>query len=79
MVVCQQTPRRSGVRTLTQAGNVSPEAGLQSSPVGTQLGSRGGAVLVDEASESVSALDAGSGRMHDVQLPSERIGRLEIE
>jgi hypothetical protein len=45
----------------------------------SQLGSRGGAVFVDESAESVSALDEGRGGVWDLQLPSRRFGRLEIE
>jgi hypothetical protein len=44
-----------------------------------KLGSRGGAVFVDESAESVSALDEGCGRVRDLRLPSQRIGSLEIE
>jgi hypothetical protein len=44
-----------------------------------KLGSRGGAVFVDESAESVSALDEGCGRVRDLQLRSQGIGRLEIE
>jgi hypothetical protein len=34
---------------------------------------------VDESAESVSALDEGGGRLQDMQLPGQGIGRLEIE
>jgi hypothetical protein len=44
-----------------------------------KLGSRGGAVFVDESAESVSALDEGRGQVQDLQLPGRGIGRLEIE
>jgi hypothetical protein len=37
------------------------------------------AVLLDESAESVSALDEGCRRVRDLQLPSQRIGRLEIK
>jgi len=44
-----------------------------------KLGSRGGAVFVDEFAESVSALDESYGQVRDLQLPSRGIGRLQIE
>ena len=43
-----------------------------------KLGSRGGAVFVDESAESVSALDESCGRIRDLQL-SQGIGWLQIE
>ena len=43
------------------------------------LGSRGGAVFMDESAESVSALDCSCGRVRDLQLARQGIGRLEIE
>jgi hypothetical protein len=41
-----------------------------------KLGSRGGAVFVDESAESVSALDEGCGRVRDLQLRSQGSGGL---
>jgi hypothetical protein len=44
-----------------------------------KLGSRGDAVFVKKSAKSVSALDEGRGRVQDLQLPGQGIGRLEIE
>ena len=53
---------------------------LRHEPCGVRkLGSRGGTIFVNESAESVSALDAACRRVRDLQLPSQGIGRLQIE
>ena len=44
-----------------------------------KLGSRGEPVVVNEAAEAVAALDVGSRREDEAELPCSGVGRFEVE